>query len=70
MNELGPERLVPRTGGMGGGGQLLCEGEGGPAANRTGKTHIPIAGEANVVKLTGLTSSKKEGVRESRRPRV
>jgi hypothetical protein len=32
--------------------------------------HIPMAGEAKVVKLTGRTSSKNEGVRESRSPRV
>lgn len=32
--------------------------------------YIPIAGEANVVKFTGLTSAKKLGVLESSNPRA
>lgn len=37
---------------------------------RSADTHIPMAGDANVVKLTGLTLSKKDGVRLSRSPRT
>lgn len=33
-------------------------------------THMPMAGEAKVVKLTGLTSAKKLGVRLSSKPRT
>ena len=43
-------------------GEQLVEG--------SADTHIPIAGDANVVKLTGLTLSKKDGVRLSRSPRT